>query len=170
MSRTIAIFGAAMMLALIPATGGQAGNSSDAAKSTGVVVTSFTAGVADPNGKVPAINGVPGAGVGNWDIPIPLPILKVGFFYNYQMSFYSISYSGNCKATYKLTQVKAGKTATLDSGTIAPTINCTFPSVWLYSANSSKRIPSSPGAATLTGTLATSKGKVTVKVPMIIQQ
>jgi hypothetical protein len=169
MSRTIALFGTAIAFALLPAANGVAANSSDPTKSTGVVVTSFTAGIADPNHKVPAINGVPGAGANNWDIPVPLPILKVGAFYNYQMSFYSISYTGNCKATYKLTQVQAGKTVTIDAGTIAPTINCTFPSVWLYSANSSKRIPSSPGAATLTGTLTTSKGNVVVRVSMTIQ-
>ena len=169
MFRTIALCGAATALALLPAASSVA-SSSNAATSTGVVVTSFTAGLADPNHKVPAIDGVPGEGVHSWDIPVPLPVLKVGAFYNYQMSFYSISYTGNCKATYRLTQVKAGKTVTLDLGTIAPTINCTFPSVWLYSVNSSKRIPNSPGAATLTGTLVTSKGNVIVKVPMIIQQ
>jgi hypothetical protein len=169
MSRTIALFGAAIMLALLPAAGSVAGNSSEAAASKGIVITSFTAGFFDPNGKIPTLDGVPGAGVDNWDIAVPVAALHVGNFYTYQMTFHSISYSGNCKATYKLTQVQGTKTVTLDSGTIAPSFDCTGPSIWAYAVNSTKTIPNSPGPATLTGTLAIGGSKLTMKVPMIIK-
>jgi hypothetical protein len=111
---------------------------------------------------------VPGAAVNNWDIAIPTAVLTVSFTYNYQMTFHSIDYKGKCKATYKLTQVQGGKNVTLDSGTIAPGFDCSSPSAWVFDANGSKPIPSSPGPATLVGTLSTSKGKVTVKLPMLI--
>ncbi len=135
----------------------------------GVVVTSFTAGLTDPNGVVPAFDGVPGAGVHNWDIATPKALLQSGTSYTYQMTFQSINYAGTCKATYKLTQKQGGKNVVLDSGVIAKTFDCSSPTNWVYAVISSKPIPSSPGPATLTGTLTLNGGKVTMQVPVTIQ-
>lgn len=158
------IFNAVAVVALLAAPSAFAATGAD----TGVVVTSFTAGLVDPQSQIPHLNGVPGAGVNNWDIAIPTVVLTVSFTYDYQMTFQSIDYKGKCKGTYKLMQVQGGKKVTLDSGTIAPSFDCSSPSAWVFGANSAKPIPNSPGPATLIGTLATSKGKVTVKVPMLI--
>ena len=135
----------------------------------GVVLTSFSAGLTDPNGAVPTLDGVPGAGVHNWDIATPKALLQSGNSYTYQMTFQSLDYTGTCKATYKLTQKQGNKNVTLDSGVIADTFDCSSPTNWAYAVTSSKTIPSSPGPATLTGTLTLNGGKVTMQVPVMIQ-
>jgi hypothetical protein len=135
----------------------------------GVVVTSFSAGVTDPNGVVPTLDGVPGAGVHNWDIATPKALLLSGSSYTYQMTFQSLDYTGTCKATYKLTQKQGSKNVVLDSGVIADTFDCSSPTNWVFAVTSSKTIPSSPGPATLTGTLTLHGGKVTMQVPVAIQ-
>src|SRR5690242_21474163 len=108
---------------------------------TGVVVTTFTAGLVDPAGQIPRLNGVPGAAVNNWDIALPTAVLTVSFTYNYQMTFHSIDYKGKCKGTYKLIQVQNGKKVTLDSGTIAPSFDCSSQSAWAFDTNGSGPIP-----------------------------
>src|SRR5438105_15935496 len=80
-----------------------------------VVLTSFTAGLTDPNGKVPKLDGVPGAGVDNWDTATPKALLQSGGSYTYHMTFQSISYSRTCNATYKLTQKQGRKNVVLDA-------------------------------------------------------
>jgi hypothetical protein len=135
----------------------------------GVVLTSFSAGLLDPNGVVPTLDGVPGAGVHNWDIATPKALLLNGSTYVYQMTFQSLSYSGNCKASYKLTQKQGNKNVTLDSGVIADTFDCTSPTNWAFAVPSSKAINGISGPATLTGTLTLTGGKVTMQVPVTIQ-
>jgi len=135
----------------------------------GVVLTSFTVGLTDPNGKVPTLDGVPGAGVHNWDTATPKALLQSGGSYTYHMTFQSINYSGTCKASYKLTQKQGQKNVVLDAGVIADTFDCSSPTNWAYALTSSKTIPSSPGAATLTGTLTLIGGKITMQVPVTIQ-
>lgn len=102
----------------------------------------------DPNGKVPVINGVPGAGVTNLDVGFPTSLLKHGNFYVYLVGFSDTTFSGNCAVSFKLTQIQAGKTVTLDSNSRIVAIT---PGDWAW-ALAGKAIPTSPGAATLTGT------------------
>jgi hypothetical protein len=135
----------------------------------GIVVTGFSAGLTDPNGAVPTLDGVPGAGIHNWDIATPKALLQSGNAYTYQMSFQSLSYSGTCKATYKLTQKQGGKNVVLDSGTIIDTFDCTAPTNWVFAVTSPHVIPSAPGPATLTGTLTLQGGKIVTDVPVMIQ-
>jgi hypothetical protein len=135
----------------------------------GVVLTSFSIGLFDPNGKVPVLDGVPGAGVHNWDIPTPKALLLNGTSYIYQITFQSLTYSGSCKATYKLTQKQGKKNVVLDSGVLAPTFDCTSPSNWVYAVPGSKPLAGVTGAATLTGTLTLDGGKITVQTPVTIQ-
>jgi hypothetical protein len=99
-----------------------------------VFITSVTAGIVDPNGKVPTLNGVPGSGVNNYDIADPVAVLQNGTMYVIGLSsqgspdFRGFSAtacaSGGtptapntcCTDTYELMQ----GTVTLASGTIGP--------------------------------------------------
>src|SRR4051812_26775043 len=85
--------------------------------SPGVVVTSVTAGFGDPNGVVPNFNVAQGAGTPTWDVALPRGILRIGSTYVYSMTMQNTMYSGECTTSYKLTQVQAGVTVTLDSST-----------------------------------------------------
>ena len=113
-----------------------------------VVPTLVLATYPDPNGKVPAINGVPGAGVSNLDVGFPTSLLKHGNFYVYIVGFSDTTFSGTCAVSFKLTQIQAGKTVTLDMGSRNV---ATTPGDWAW-ALGGIAIPTSPGAATLTGT------------------
>ena len=113
-----------------------------------VVPTLVVATYPDPNGKVPVINGVPGAGVVNLDLGFPTSLLTHGKFYEYIVGFSDTTFSGNCTVTYKLTQIQAGKTVTLDTASRSV---ATTPGDWAW-AFVGKAIPASPGLATLTGT------------------
>jgi len=135
--------------------------------SAGVIVTSVTAGAGDPNGKVPAINAVPGAGVANADLSFPLAILTHGTAYDIQMTSQNTTFGGTCRDSYRLTQVQSGKTVTLLSGETAP-YSCAAGTVWAWYLGS-KAVPDSPGSATLTGTVTAGKNKVSMKVPVEIE-
>src|SRR5215467_11414156 len=116
-----------------------------------IVITSVTAGETDPNGKVPTLNGVKGAGTNNWDIAIPTGVLVNGRPYTYTLTFQDVGYSGHCSASYKLTQGTGTKKVTLDQGSIFST-TCAAGDLYLTSAPG-RVMPDSPGAATLTGTI-----------------
>src|ERR1700761_9661603 len=83
------------------------------AASGGIIVTSVTAGGGDPNGKVPAINAVPGAGVANADLSFPLAILTHGTAYYIQITSQNTTAGGTCKDSFTLTQEQSGKTVKL---------------------------------------------------------
>jgi hypothetical protein len=132
-----------------------------------IVVTSITAGETDPNGKVPTLNGVAGAGTNNWDIAIPTGILVNGRAYTYAIAFQDIGYSGHCSASYKLTQGAGANKVTLDAGSMLST---TCSAGYLYMTGAPGRVmPDSPGPAMLTGTVVFGDRKVSVKVPMTIE-
>jgi hypothetical protein len=137
------------------------------AASAGVVVTSVTAGAGDPNGKVPAINAVPGAGVNNADLSFPLAVLTHGAAYYVQITSQNTTGSGTCKDSFKLTQVQSGQTVTLLSGA-GPSYACAPGNIFAYYIGS-KAVPNSPGPATLTGTVAVGKSKASFKASVIIQ-
>lgn len=134
----------------------------------GVVLTSFSAGLTDPAGAVPTLDGVPGAGVHNWDIATPKALLLSGTTYTYQMTFQSIGYTGTCKATFKLTQKQGKKNVVLDSGVIVDTFDCSSPTNWVFAQTSANAISGIPGPAKLTGTLILNGGKITMDVPVTI--
>lgn len=111
--------------------------------------TSITAGLPDPDGKVPTINGVPGSQVTNLDVSFPVALLVHGNRYVYSTTVQDNSYAGSCTVSYVLTQVQNGQKVTLDSAKIT-TFNTAPGDVWLWVATG-KAIPNSPGLATLTG-------------------
>jgi hypothetical protein len=138
-----------------------------AAAAAGIIVTSVTAGAGDPDGKVPAINAVPGAGVNNADLSFPLAILTHGAAYYVQITSQNTTTSGSCKDSFKLTQEQSGKTVTLLSGA-GPSYACAPGNIFAYYIGS-KAVPNAPGTATLTATVASGKSKATLKASVIIQ-
>jgi len=133
----------------------------------GVLPAFITAGPIDPNGKVPVFNGVPGSGVTNLDLGVPLTVLTQGSNYMYTVALQDVSFNGTCVVSYKLTQVQGTKTVTLDSNTIN-SFPCSAGGVWAW-ALSGKVIPNSPGIATLTGSVKYGTTTTSVKTTVVLQ-
>ena len=134
-------------------TGGATGNiTSLRVDDTGGIIPAFmTAGPIDPNGKVPAIDGVPGSGVLNGDIALPLTLLAHGTSYEYTIAFQDVNFTGSCQVSFTLTQIQFNKTVTLDSGKNS-SFTCNPTTQWLFGFTG-KAIPNFPGPAILTGTI-----------------
>jgi hypothetical protein len=113
----------------------------------GVIANFITAGTPDPKGKVPVIDGVPGAGVQNIAIASPLGILQHGHVYTVIVTSQNNTFRGVCTDSYAL---KRGTTV-LASGKIH-TYDCGLGTYWEWAANT-PAIPNKPGLATLTGTV-----------------
>jgi len=133
----------------------------------GILPAFITAGNIDPNDAVPSINKVPGSAVTNADLAFPLTVLLHGTRYVYSIALQDYSYTGSCTVAYKLTQVKAGKTVTLDEGTIT-TFDSAPNDIWLWVATG-KAIPDSPGEATLTGTVTYGKQSVSTSATVVLK-
>jgi hypothetical protein len=117
----------------------------------GIVAAFMTAGPIDPAGKVPTLNGVPGSGVLNADIALPLTLLAHGTSYEYTIAFEDVNFTGTCVVSFTLTQIQFNKTVTLDSGKNT-SFTCDPGTQWLF-AFTGKPIPNFPGPAILTGTV-----------------
>ena len=134
----------------------------------GVLVTSATAGLPDPNSVVPNFNKAQGAGTPTWDIAIPRGILRIGGTYVYSMTTQNTTFSGKCTTSYTLTQVQNGVTVTLDSAVYQTKYACAASQVFGW-ALSGAPIPNSPGEAKLTATVKYGKKKTSLSVPMVIE-
>jgi hypothetical protein len=133
---------------------------------TPVVVPNFIiATYPDPNGKVPTLNGVPGAGVANLDVGLPTGILTHSHFYVYVMGFSNTAFTGTCTVSYKLTQIQAGKTVTLDTSSRNVSSS---PGDWAWSWVG-KAIPNSPGLATLAATTKCGASTGSTKISVYLQ-
>jgi hypothetical protein len=133
----------------------------------GMLPAFITAGNIDPNGKVPALNGVPGSGIENLDLAFPVTILTQGTRYVYSVAVQDYNYTGSCTVSFKLTQVQGTKTVTLDSGTII-TFHTAPGNVWIW-VTTGKTIPNSPGPATLTGSLKYGTTTTSTKTTVVLQ-
>jgi hypothetical protein len=133
----------------------------------GMLPSFIAAGNIDPNGKVPALNGVPGSGVENLDLAFPVTVLTQGTRYVYSVVLQDYNYTGSCTVTFKLTQVQGTKTVTLDSGTIK-TFNTAPGNIWVW-VTTGKAIPNSPGLATLTGSLKYGTTTTSTKTTVVLQ-
>jgi hypothetical protein len=129
--------------------------------------TSVTAGLIDPAGKVPTINGVPGSKVTNLDVSFPLALLVHGTRYVYSITVQDNSYTGSCTVSYSLTQVQNRKKVTLDSAKIT-TFKTSPGNIWLWVATG-KAIPDSPGLATLTGSFKCGTTTNSIKSTALLQ-
>jgi hypothetical protein len=158
---------AALMALPLLMAGASAQETQRKAKDLGVLPTFLTAGQFDPNGKVPAIDGIAGAGVHNLDVAFPQAVLVHGGFYVYLFATQNTTFSGKCTSSFKLTQVQGGKTVTLDSGILKKNFACIPGSYYAWDLVG-KAIPNSPGLATLEGTVAFGDNKVTMKMVMTI--
>ncbi|MGH6889283.1 MAG: hypothetical protein ACREHF_08815 [Rhizomicrobium sp.] len=136
-----------------------------AAVNTAIIITSVTAGAADPNEIIPTENGVRGAGVDNWDIADPTAILQNGQRYNFSASFDDLSYTGSCEERLKVTQEQNGKRVLL-FGVTRFGGNCS-PGTDLFSSGPIL-IPDSPGPVELSVTVTFGADHVSMKVPMEI--
>jgi hypothetical protein len=115
-----------------------------------VYVTGILATFPDPNGKVPALNAVPGAGIQTWSNGLAQAVLLHGQTYNYCIAIASATADGHASVAFKIAR---GKTI-IQSGTIltAKQFQVGPNGVWDFCAGF-HTLPSSPGAATLTGTV-----------------
>ncbi len=137
------------------------------AATPGIFPAFVTAGLIDPNGKVPALNVVQGAGVPNLSEAMPMTVLIHGTSYFYIVALQDLNFTGTAVASFKLTQVQSGKTVTLDSGTIK-SFSTAPGNVWAWAAVG-KVIPNSPGIAMLTGSVKYGKVTTSVKTEVILQ-
>ena len=159
---------AALVGVLLTATGASAVRGDETPAAPGVMTTFVTAGAIDPNGKVPAVNAVPGSGVPNLDIAAPLAILQHGSAYVYLLASQNTTFSGTCKDTYELTQIQGGKKVVLDSGVMKSAYTCDAGQFWSW-AIVGKAVPDAPGLATLTGTVTYGTKKISTKLAVLIQ-
>ena len=162
MLSTIALAAATAFVVAAPA------HPSGIAQSSAVVLTSITAGAIDPNNVVPTLNGVPGAGTNNWDIPIPLSALDKSAPYSFSATFQDLAYTGTCRVVFKLQQNQAGKNVRLAGAQIFSTA-CAPGAVFLGHYNSQISTKAVPGPATLVGTVYFGSDKRSLKIPITIQ-
>ena len=112
-------------------------------------VTSVTAAIPDPNGKVPAFDAVPDAGITTWSNGLAQAVLVQGHYYNYCVSLASTS-TANGHAAVRFT-IRRGTDVLQTAVIIAAAKYTVSPNgVWYYCSGYT-RLPASPGAATLVG-------------------
>ena len=116
-----------------------------------VFVTSVTAAVPDPNGKVPGFNKVPGSGIENWANGVAQVVLTHGQSYNYCVSLGSARANGAAGVTYTISR---RKTVIQTGVIIAPGALPIVPNQVSYVCSGYTVLPTSPGKATLTGALS----------------
>ncbi len=129
------------------------------------VITYAVIGAADPNKKVPTLDGVHGAGVSNVDIAMPLYILKHGIVYSVVIGAQNNTFSGDCTASYALGAGATG--AQLISTWSTASYSCPATSIWTFPFPVSA-IPNTPGPALLTATVTFGTTAVVTKIPLVI--
>jgi hypothetical protein len=117
---------------------------------TGMLPASITAGVIDPAGKVPVLNGIAGSEVPNSAVSIPLTVLTHGTSYCYTISLEDNNVTGDYELDYYIRQVVGGVTKTLVDQKIVTGKTTAPGDVWVWSIYG-KALPDSPGIATLYG-------------------
>jgi len=135
-------------------------------------VTGVTATFPDPNGKVPAFNAVPGAGIPTLSTGFAQAVLTHGQSYNYCVTLASADTTGEAQVSFSL---KRGATL-IQGGVIIkkPDYKVSANGVWFF-CSGYMTIPDSPGAAVLTGTSsylasgATKSINSHVSVPVVIE-
>ncbi len=130
------------------------------------VITYAVIGSADPDKKLPALNGVPGAGVSNVDIALPVYILKHGVTYEVTIGVQNYTYAGTCVVSYALGSGATGTTNISNYST--ESYSCPASTVWTFPFPVAV-IPDRPGAALLTATVKFGTTSVVSKIPLMIQ-
>jgi hypothetical protein len=143
-----------------------AGSMAQAATPPGYI-TFATVGNADPNGKVPVLNGVPGSGVSNIALPVPQHFINHGDFYNVAIGSQNGTFKGTCITSYNLSIKVGGKPKIISSSKTKP-YACGPETFWIWDFNT-PAIPDNPGAATLAVAVSYGSTVVHATVPLIIQ-
>jgi hypothetical protein len=130
------------------------------------VVTYAVIGYADPNKKVPALDAVPGAGVSNVAVPLPIYIIQPGYNYNVTFGVQNLSFSGTCVASYTLAAGPNGNQ--LISNWSTEPYSCAANTVWTFPFPVSK-IPNITSTAVLTAIVQFGSTTVKYSVPLTIQ-
>jgi hypothetical protein len=135
-----------------------------------VFVTGIQATVPDPNGKVPAFNAVPGAGIETWSNGVAQAVLTGGQYYEYCISVASAKAKGTGSIVY---QIVHGHTV-VQSDTVIDTFPIGSQGVWYFCAGY-HQLPASPGPANLVATLTYtpknggSPQQASLSVPVLLQ-
>jgi len=134
-------------------------------KGPAIIPTTVAFGPIDPNGVIPLPDGVPGAGVDNWDIAWPLGALARGTNYAETYSFEDVRYTGDCEFAVSIVPKAKGKPLP------APperAISCAPGDIFLVSTQTGTiGIARGPAVGTLTVYYGTKQ--VSLKVPLVIQ-
>jgi hypothetical protein len=117
---------------------------------TGTLPASITVGAIDPAGMVPVLNGVPGSGVPNSDVSIPLTVLTHGTSYCYTVSIEDNNVTGGYEVDYYIRQIVGGVAKTIVDQMIVKAQTTAPGDMWVWSIYG-KALPDSPGIATLIG-------------------
>lgn len=155
------------VIAVVTSMSGRACAQNSAAESAapppGVIAAFITAGAIDPNGKVPVLNAIKGAGVSNIAMASPLAVLKHGSSYAVILTSQNFTFKGTCTDSYVLQR----GTKILARGTIH-TYACAPGTYWEWEINT-PAIPNSPGLATLVGTVTFGGKKTTTSADILIK-
>jgi hypothetical protein len=135
-------------LALVAAASCVAGADSALAAAQKVFVTGILASFPDPNGKVPALDVVPGAGIDTWSDGLALGVLTANQYYEYCVSVASAKVKGTGSIVYAITR---GHTV-IQTDTVVDTFKMGNQGVWYFCAGY-HQLPSSPGPASMVATL-----------------
>jgi hypothetical protein len=161
-------FGAALAAALVIVGG--AGNPAlaqdatpDVAALPAMFATFVSAGLQDPNGKVPALDAVAGAGVHSLSLSQPTSVLLHGRAYTFVVVSSDNAFKGTCIDSYSLTR----GTTVLAHGTIK-SYACAANTNWDW-VSGGVIIPNKPGQAKLTGTVTYGGKKVTTSTTVLIK-
>jgi len=130
------------------------------------VITYAVIGSADPNKKLPMLDGVPGAGVSNVDVALPVYILKHGVVYEVTIGVQNYTYAGTCVVSYALGAGATGGTNISNYST--ESYSCPASTLWTFPFPVAV-IPNTPGAALLTATVTFGTTTVVTKTPLMIQ-
>jgi hypothetical protein len=130
------------------------------------VITYAVIGSADPNKKLPMLDGVPGAGVSNVDVAMPVYILKHGVVYEVTIGVQNYTYAGTCVVSYALGAGATGGTNISNYSTSS--YSCPASTLWTFPFPVAV-IPNMPGAALLTATVTFGTTTVVTKTPLMIQ-
>ena len=130
-------------------------------------VTGVLASDVDPNHKVPALNGVSGAGISNVDLGFPYAVLTHGQPYVVSIVAQNGTFNGSCKSSYAITQIQSGKLVKL-LGSAIKTYSCEPGTVWIWVIQT-PNVPNAVGAAKLIGSVKYGSTVVSLSVPIYIQ-
>jgi len=130
-------------------------------------ITMAVIGPADPNGKVPVINGVPGSGVTNLAVPFPGLYLTHGGGYSITIASQNFAFAGSCVTSYVLKAVVSGVSKVISHGKTKP-YNCGTETLWAWVWNT-PAIPNDPGPATLVASVEFGTTVVKKSVALTIQ-